>query len=271
MDALAEAQRQIDFAQWANAQVRNLRTLGFQMADKGVASVLVELHNRNMLDAGLVLVGTLAYMAWLNELGARAVAVRTQDVDLATRKHLRLGAPQSFLDAMAATKLGFSPVPGIPSQAPSTSLKLKGREGLRVDLLVHGKELGKAVPIPQLMWHAEAVPYFDYLLEQPQPGALLAGGHCIPLMLPRTERFVWHKLYSSSSRKGFPEKAEKDLVQAATLAAILVEQQDEAMVDSFGEVPTGMRAVVRKRLPGLRRALGSHPQTLEQFEMALAP
>ena len=268
-DALIEAERQIEFAQWASAQVRNLRVLGFQVADKGVASVLVELHNRNMLEGGLVLVGTLAYMAWLNELGAKAVAGRTQDVDLATRKHLKLGAPKSFLDAMAATKLGFSPVPGMPNQAPSTSLKLKGREGLRVDLLVHGKELGKPVSIPQLMWHAEAVPHFDYLLEQPQPGAVLAGGHCIPLILPRAERFVWHKLYSSSSRKGFPEKAEKDLIQAATLAAILVEQQDEAMVESFGELPTQMQAVVRKRLPALRRALTGHPQTLEQFEKAL--
>ena len=268
-DALTEAKRQIDFAQWAGAQVRNLRTLGFQVADKGVASVLVELHNRNLLEAGLVLVGTLAYMAWLNELGARAVAGRTQDVDLATRKHLKLGAPQSFLDAMAATKLGFSPVPGMPNQAPSTSLKLKGREGLRVDLLVHGKELGKPVPIPQLMWHAESVPYFDYLLQKPHPGAVLAGGHCVALMLPEAERFVWHKLYSSSSRKGFPEKAEKDLIQAATLAAILVEQQDVELFESFGEVPAGMKPVVRKRLPALRRALAGHPQTLEQFETTL--
>lgn len=270
-DALAEAGRQIDFAQWAGAQVRNLRNLGFQVADKGVASVLVELLNRHLLEAGLVLVGTLAYMAWLNELGARAVAGRTQDVDLATRKQLKLGAPQSFLEAMAATHLGFSPVPGMPSQAPSTSLKLKGREGLRVDLLVHGKELGKPVPIPQLMRHAEAVPYFDYLLEQPQPGAVLAGGHCIGLMLPRAERFVWHKLYASASRQGFPEKAEKDLIQAATLAAILVEQQDQAMAESFGELPAGMKPAVRRRLPALRRALAGHPQTLEQFETALAP
>ncbi|MBU1357317.1 MAG: nucleotidyltransferase domain-containing protein [Gammaproteobacteria bacterium] len=267
--ALDEAQRQIEFAQWVNAQVRNLRHLGFQVADKGVASVLVELHNRRLLEAGLVLVGTLAYMAWLNELGARAIASRTQDVDLATGQHLKLGAPASFLEAMNATKLGFSPVPQIPSQAPSTSLKLKGREGLRVDLLVQGKELGKPIAIPQLMWHAEGVPFFDYLLDDPHPGAALAGGHCISLMLPRAERFVWHKLYSSASRKGFPEKAAKDLLQAATLAAILTEHQDEALTDSFGELPTAMQPAVKRRLPALRRALASHPQTLEQFELTL--
>jgi hypothetical protein len=88
-------------------------------------------------------------------------------------------------------------------------------------------------------------------------------------MLPRVERFVWHKLFSSSSRKGFPEKAAKDMVQAATFAAILVEHQDEALVESFGELPTGMQTVVKKRLPALRRALAGHPQMLEQFEIAL--
>jgi hypothetical protein len=119
------------------------------------------------------------------------------------------------------------------------------------------------------MRHAEAVSHLDYLLAEPRPGAVLAGGHCIPLLLPRAERFVWHKLYSSASRKGFPEKAEKDLIQAATLAAILVEQHDESMADAFAEVPAGMRTAVRKRLPALRRALAGHPQTLEQFETTL--
>jgi hypothetical protein len=31
-----------------------------------------------------------------------------------------------------------------------------------------------------------------------------------------------------------------------------------------------MKAVVRKRVPALRRALAGHPQTLEQFEATLA-
>ena len=164
-DTLESHEQDIDFAQWAGAQVRNLRLrLGFQVADKGVAGVLVELHNRGR--AGRrphVLVERSAYMAWLNELGATAVAGRTQDVDLAARQDLKLGAsPTSVIPQghVTATKLGFSPVPGMPSQAPSTSLKVKGREGLRVDLLVHGqRNSANPVPVPQLMWHAEAVPH----------------------------------------------------------------------------------------------------------------
>jgi len=36
---------------------------------------------------------------------------------------------------------------------------------------------------------------------------------------------VWHKLYASTQRTRSAAKAEKDLIQAVTLAAILVEQE----------------------------------------------
>ena len=268
-EALEDARRQVEFAQWSATQVKTLRKLEFQVADKGVARVMVELHNKHVLQAGITLVGTLAAMCWLNELGVSAVAARTQDIVLAARQHLKLGAAQSFLDLMQATKLGFVPIPGMPNREPSTSVKLKGAEGLRVDLLIHGVKLGRSVPVPQLKWHAQTIPFYDYLLEQPHKAALLAGGHCVPVMLPQAQRFIWHKLYSSGSRKRFPEKAEKDLMQAATLAAALVELQDEELAESFNELPTAMRKMVKARLPALRRALAGHPRTLEQFVSAL--
>jgi hypothetical protein len=43
---------------------------------------------------------------------------------------------------------------------------------------------------------------------------MLADGHCIPIMLPRTERMIWHKIYASTQRTGAADKAEKDIVQA---------------------------------------------------------
>jgi hypothetical protein len=267
--ALLDARAELDFARWTAAQVRDLRKLEFQVADKGVASVLVELHNNGLLAAGLSVVGTLCYMAWLNELGARAVSARTQDVDLATRQRLKLAAPRSFLETMQATRLGFMPVPGMPNRAP-TSVKLKGRDGLRVDVLTHGESLGATVPLPQLMWHAQTVPHYAYLLAQPREAAILAGGHCVPVWLAQPERLVWHKLYSSASRRSFPEKAEKDLLQAATLAAVLTEQGDETLSDSIRDVPAEMTDVLRKRLPAARRALSGHASTLEALERALA-
>lgn len=270
-EALAQAQSGIEFAQWAAAQVRHLRKLDFQVADKGVAAVLGGLHNGGLLAAaGLSVVGTLGYAAWLNELGAHAVSARTQDIDLAARQCLLLAAPLSLQDALQATRLGFVPVPGMLALAPSTSLKRLGRDGLRIDLLAHGKTLGAIVPVPALTWHAQTVPHYDYLLSQPRPAAVLAGGQCIPVLLPQPLRFMWHKFYSSAARQSFPEKAAKDMLQAATLAAILVEQQDEDLGESLAELPAAMAAVLRSRLPAYQRLLAAHASTSQALGQALA-
>ena len=248
-------------AQWTVEQVSNLRKLRYQVADKGVGNVLVELYNRNVLEAGLVVVGTLAYMSWLNEHGAIAVAARTQDLDLARRQHLTLAAPLPFLASVKATQLPFQPIPGMPSNQPSTSVKLPGRDGLRVDVLAPGQELGKIIQIPELQWHAQAVPYYDYLLEDPQNAAMLAGGHCIPIALPRIDRMIWHKIYASANRTRTPAKAEKDLQQAATLAAIVVEQDGLSLGPSLAEAPAKLQNAVRSRLPRLHALLVAHPET----------
>ena len=92
-EALQAVKEQIEFADWTARQVRDLRKLEFQVADKTVARVLVELHNAGLFESGLVLVGTLCYMAWLNELGVKANIARTQDIDLARRQALKLATP----------------------------------------------------------------------------------------------------------------------------------------------------------------------------------
>ena len=185
LDAMRE---RMDFAEWSSKQVSALRKLGFQVADKSVGRVLVELHNLGAFEAGLTLVGTLAYMAWLNEFGVIAVSARTQDIDLARRQRLKLAAPLHFLETMRATGLPFVAVPGLPSTVPSTSVKLPGVQGLRIDLLAPGEPIGRILSLPELDWAAQAVPYYDYLLDSPESGALLAGGHCIPVRLPQPAR-----------------------------------------------------------------------------------
>jgi hypothetical protein len=131
--------KRIESAAWRQQQVRMLRTLGMQVADKDAALVLVEMHNRGLFTAGLVLVGTLAHMAWLNEFGVHAVSSRNQDIDLARQHALKLATPVSFMETMQATKLDCSAIPGgLPPSAPSTSVKRPGGEGLRVDILTSG-------------------------------------------------------------------------------------------------------------------------------------
>ncbi|MHB8475492.1 MAG: GSU2403 family nucleotidyltransferase fold protein [Steroidobacteraceae bacterium] len=258
-------QQRIAYSDWTARQVSALSKLGYQVADKGVASVLVELHNRKIFEGGLVVVGTLAYMSWLNEYGARATAARTQDIDLARRQTLKLATTVPFLSSMQATQLPFARIPGLPSDKPSTSVKLPGAEGLRVDILAPGPVLGKIIAVPELEWHAQAIPYYDYLLEGSRAAAMLAGGHCIPIQLPQATRMVWHKLYASTRRTKEPTKAEKDLVQAVTLAAILIEQDSVALHESFRSAPRELRAAALSRMPRIETMLAEHPQALDGF------
>ena len=268
-DAVAQARNDMEFAQWVAAQVRTLRKLEFQVTDKSVAQVLVELHNTGLLAAGLCLVGTLGYMTWLNELGARAVTARTQDIDLAARQGLKLAAPQSFVEVMARTRMGFHPVPGLSRGGPSSSVKRPGAEGLRVDVLTHGATTGRAVAIAALQWHAQTIAHYDYLLQGTQEAAVLAGVHCIPVQLPEAERFVWHKLYSSAARKAFPEKAQKDLRQGATLAAVLTDRDADALPDSAAELPKAMKTVLVRHRAVILAALQGHPSARHAIERVL--
>ncbi len=223
-DAAAQQamQGRMEAAAWMQAQVRQLRLLGMQVADKDLARLLVELHNRQLFAGGLALVGTLAFMSLLNELGAVAVAGRTQDIDLALRQALKLAAP-----------------------------------------------LGGLVPIPELAWHAQTVPFFDYLLHAPRGGAVLAGGHCIPANLPDPARFVWHKLYSSTQRHADTAKARKDLQQAAVLAAVLSDLEDGALEEAAAAAPAPVLQAAHTRLPALLDLLAAHPAAGEALQAAL--
>lgn len=242
--ARARTAERMEFADWMRQRVVQLRDLGFQVADRASARVLVEMHNRGAFEAGLVLVGTLAYMARLNDLGAAVLATRTLDIDVARESRVKLALQMKFVSALKATSLPFVEVPGLTPRTPSTSVKLPGAGGLRVDVLTAGPRLGAPVALPELEWHAQAVPFYDYLLKDAEPGAVLAGGQCIPVRIPQVGRFIWHKLYSSRQRRGESEKARKDLRQAATLTLAL---QDEA--------PATLKAAYRSAPPDLRRKL----------------
>ncbi len=265
-DAMRE---RMQLADWMREQVVALRKLGFQVADKKVARVLVELHNRKAFEAGLVMVGTLAFMAWLNELGARAVASSTQDVDLAARQPLKLAASLPFLETLAGTGLPFTAVPNMPSSKPSTSVKLRGADALRVDLLAPGSVLGQVVAVPRMNWHAQAVPFYGYMLTDAEPAAMLAGGHSVPVRLPQAARMVWHKLCSSAQRTGQRDKAAKDRRQAATLAVILVEDQPGAIEEAWRAAPPPMRRQIRALKASLLEELASHPQARETVAACL--
>jgi hypothetical protein len=70
-------------------------------------------------------------------------------------------------------------------------------------------------------------------------------------------------------RSGGRVKAEKDLRQAATLAAVLVEVDDVVLEQTLSEIPREVLVAARSRMPSLKTPLQAHPQALEQMAMAL--
>jgi hypothetical protein len=251
----AEVAGRIEFAEWMRLRVIQLRDLGFQVADRQSARVLLELHNRGAFEAGLVLVGTLAYMARLNDLGVATPGSRTMDIDLARESRVKLALQMKFLGALKATSLPFVEVPGLSPRAPATSAKLRGAGGLRVDVLTSGTRLGAPVLLPELDWHAQGIPFYDYLLKDAERAAVLAGGHCIPVRIPQTGRFIWHKLYSSRHRRGEPEKASKDFQQALTLTLALQDDAPSVLKASYRAAPADLRKKLAAAIPNLSREL----------------
>jgi hypothetical protein len=214
-NAVAE---RMQFSEWIQRRVGRLKKLGFQVADRETARVLVVLHNSGAFQAGLVLVGTLAYMARLNDLGISAFSSRTRGIDAARESRVKLAIQLEFLSALKATTLPFVEVPGLsPRPPPFTSARLPGAGELRIDVLTSGTSLGAPVVIPELFRHAQAIP--------------------------------------GRSRRGEPEKAKKDYQQAVTLAAALGSDGSTELKAAFKAASSGTRCLRWRK--SCRRCAGS--------------
>ena len=162
---VTDLRERIDAAHSAIASVRLLTRAGFATVDRKAYATLASLHNHGVFQAGALLIGSHAYGALLNALGARALAYATEDVDIARRRQLALSGLPPFVDMLRETGLEFFPVPALHRRAPSTSFAERGGSRLRVDLLVPSPDEDyPTVPVPELGAHAKGLPYLAYLL-----------------------------------------------------------------------------------------------------------
>lgn len=263
----AEIREQIALATALVGDAALLAQHGYVRVEPRTDAILAALANNGLFRAGAVLVGSHAYGALLNELGARAAATATEDVDVARDRRLSLeeGA-KSFEEMLRDSRVVLHPVPQLDRKKPPTSFKPPGRDRLRVDLLVptDGKE-PKVLEVRELGAHATALPWFRYLLDDPLSGVVLGRRAMVPVRLPRPERLAWHKLLVSRIRHETSEKAGKDVEQAATLVAVLADSAPESLETAFSAVPRDAR---EKTKEGARRALArlektSHAQAVD--------
>lgn len=268
----AEVERlaqEVELAKALAAGSSRLRLLGFQRIDRKPAAVLAACCNRSLFGAGLVLVGSHAYGALLNELGISSAGYTTQDVDLARGARLEIATPHdtSLEEVLADTGLRFVQVPGMPSHKPSGSFKLPGAEALAVDLLAAGARTGEIVEVPELGAHAQAIALLDFLVEAPIEAVCLSPNQVIPVRVPVPERFAVHKLFSSQSRGAAGRgKTGKDLAQAAVLAAALEEETPGKVADALRALPKAGKLAAKRGALAASRLLDAHPDAKRALE-----
>ena len=259
---LAALRAEVELARALAAGSSRLRLLGYQRIERKPAAVLAALFNRGLFEAGLVLIGSHAYGALLNDLGVVAVAYRTHDIDLARAQPLEVALPPEvgLRELLGESGLEFVPVPAMPSRRPSTSYKIPGREALAVDLLVPGPAAGEAAPVEELRTHAQTIPLLDYLVDDALDSIVLSPNQVVPVKLPAAERFALHKLYSSQRRGSQRDKARKDLEQAALLVAVLEEETPGLLGDVAKELPGTAKAIVKRGARAALNIAGDHAE-----------
>lgn len=261
--ALQEIRDALDIAKALAAGSSTLRLFGYQRIDRKPAAVLEALHNQGLLQAGLVLVGSHAYGALLNELGLIAPGYKTQDIDLARGRPLKVALPAdaSFQTVLAESGLRFVPVPGMPSHAPSASFKIPGADTLAVDLLVPGNKTGQILAVDELKAHGQAIPHLAFLLEEAIETVVLSPNQVIPVRVPAPERYLVHKMFSSQSRRtNDRDKVRKDLEQAAVLAVAMEDENPGRLAETAAQFPAAGRAAMKQGCKAVSHLLeGRYP------------
>lgn len=249
-----------------------LRSGGALAIDAASARVLAALADAAVFRLGGVLVGTQAFIAIGNLLGVRwsGGGMRTDDIDIAGERALAVAVPNLTADVpkiLDSLEMGFFPVPGFSPQHPSTSFKVRGKP-LRVDLLTpqHGRRTNP-VPIPRFRAAADPLPDLGYLIEDPQPAALVAGAGVL-VNVPPPARFALHKLLVARARPATQQaKSNKDLEQAAQLIEVLGEDRPGDLALAWeARGPQRSSRAMRSGLQALERR---HPAVYQALQREL--
>lgn len=235
---------------------RDLRRLGLYAADNSTVATTATLWNAGIFGHGGVLVGTHAFGALLNELGALAAPVpMTEDLDVVRAHRIEVAAlPKGgFLELLRQTGLPLHEVPALKRKEPPTSFRVRGRP-LKVDLLVPSDDRPfAAVAVPELAAHATGLPFLRYLVAQSVSSVLIGRERSVPVVVPHAGRFCVHKLAVHTLRHGGdnPKRA-KDVWQAAALAAAVTADSEWLLDEAVDAMPRALRPKVK---PGAAKAV----------------
>lgn len=254
-------------------ELRLLVREGFQSTDAKTYATLASLHAHGLFAAGAALIGSHAFGVLLNQMGIRAAAYATEDIDVARREVLAFERipEKNFLEMLRDSGIDFVEVPQLDrSQAPS-SFKQQGVSRFHVDLLMPSPNAEiRIVPVPELKTHATALPYLAYVLGQTQMATLISREGCCPVRVPVPERFAIHKLVVSRLRTNRDAKSSKDVFQASVLLAALGEMFPGAIETAVMDLPASARKYLAKAAPSALNAMQDYPRATDELQAAIA-
>ena len=242
------------------------------------ARVLSRLSEYGFFRAGGVLIGTHAFLAFGNMLGARWVdADRTQDVDFAhVGKSLSIALPSNISintdAAITSLEMGFLPISSLNTGAGASYLNPREPE-FRLDFLTtRHREGEKTYSHPQLGVNMQPLPFMEYSLQDVQQAVLFSGETVVLVNVPSPARYALHKLIVYGERKGaYAAKSAKDIQQAgfllSRLKALRPSDIAEAWRDLVGRGP-GWRSRARNGVEALSKRF---PELGAQQLLRVAP
>ena len=269
-ETAADLRIRMDELKAQTADLRMLGREGFHVVDARTYATLASLHNHGVFRAGGVLVGSHAFGVLLNQLGARAAAYQTEDIDVARPRRLAFDPlpAVSFLQMLCDSGTRFLAVPTLDPRQPATSFAPPGRARFHVDLLAPSAgDAVTTVEVPELRAHATGLPYLRYLLGESTLTPVLARVGCCMVRVPAAERFAVHKLLTSQLRVNRDAKSGKDILQASVLLAVLAEHHPGAIEAALERVPQSARRRLRAAAALARPLLeAAHPRAWEVLE-----
>lgn len=239
-DAQARAARLKSEAQDAKRRrslVAALRRAGVPGPLPNMGKTLEVLANAGLFENGsIVLVGTAAYIGYAAALGFLFPTglMSTQDIELSVIPLALKGDQKAdLLEILRRANPDFVPI-WLAPEAHSSPFKFKAPDGLLVETLTSLRRQDESrVEITNLGASAEALPFQDYLIEEPERVVLLHGSG-VPVLVPQPARFAVHKLIVAARRPVTEAgKRSKDLEQAATIREVLMNTHPDAWTDAL--------------------------------------
>ncbi len=223
--------------------------------------VLRRLGEYGFFQAGGVLIGTHAFVAYGNMLGVKWLGVdasQTQDIDFAhAGKNISLAlAPECQVqthEAILSLNMGFLPITGLSGKTGGAYL-IPNEKEFRLDFLTTVGSSGEApFEHPDLHVTLQPLRFMEFSLENVQQTALLCGNSAITVNVPHPARFALHKLIVAGEREGaFVSKSGKDLIQAGLLLTVLRDQRPWEVEEAWADLVGRGQGWSSRALRGLR-------------------